>query len=73
MPHGSSFRNFSKFWKPFLTNQITNFDNKIMLAVYEEVVTKNQKRAYFFKAYFNDITRQCSNLLCQDPLVYAII
>ena len=44
-----------------------------MLAVYEEVVSKNQKRAYFFQAYFNDITRQCSNLLCEDPLVNAII
>ena len=51
MPHGSSFRNFSKFWKPFLTNQITNFDNKIMLAKSEKVVSKNEVIAYLFNSH----------------------
>ena len=51
MPHGSSFRNFSKFWKLFLTNQITNFDNKIMLAKSEKVVSKNEVIAYLFNSH----------------------
>ena len=38
MPHGSSSKNFWKFCKPFLTNQIKKFDGKIMLLENEKVV-----------------------------------
>ena len=38
MPHGSSSKNFWKFCKPFLTNQIKNFDDKIMLLENEKLV-----------------------------------
>ena len=38
-PHGSSSKNFCKFCKPFFTNQITNFDDKIVLVENEKVVS----------------------------------
>ena len=57
MPHGSSSKNFWKFCKPFFTNQITNFDDKIMLVENEKVVSKNEEIAYLFNTYFNDITK----------------
>ena len=38
MPHGSSSKNFWKFCIPFFTNQIKNFDDKIMLLENEKVV-----------------------------------
>ena len=41
-PHGSSSKNVWKFCKPFFTNQITNFDDKIMLVENEKVVSKNE-------------------------------
>ena len=56
MPHGSSSKNFRKFWKPFFTNEITNFDDKIMLMENEKAVSKNEDIAYLFNIYFNDIT-----------------
>ena len=49
MLHGSSSKNFQKFGKPFLTNQITNFDKKIMLVQNERVVSKKEKIAYLSK------------------------
>ena len=42
MPHGSTSKNLWKFCKPFFTNQITNFDDKIILVENEKVVSKNQ-------------------------------
>ena len=41
-------KTFPKFWKPFFTNQITNFYDKIMLVENEKVVSKNEKIAYLF-------------------------
>ena len=46
MPHGSSSKNVWKFCKPFFTNQITNFDDKIMLVENEKVVSKNEEIAH---------------------------
>ena len=76
MPHCSSSKHFWKFYKPFFTNQITNFDDKIMLVENEKVLFKNDEIAYLFNTYFNDITEglniktwQCSSLPCEDPLV----
>ena len=48
MPHGSFSKKFWKFCKPFFTNQITNFDDKIMLVENEKVVSKNEEIAYLF-------------------------
>ena len=42
MPDGSSSENFLKFCKPFFTNEITNFDDKIMLVENEKVVSENE-------------------------------
>ena len=79
MLHGSSSKNFLKICKPFFTNQITNFDNKIMLVEKEKAASKNEEIAYLFNTYFNDITKGLnierwltSNLPCKDPLVNAI-
>ena len=79
MPHRSSSKNLWKFWKPFFINQITNFDDKIMLVENEKVVSKNEEIAYLFNTYFSDITKglnierwSISNLPCKDPLVNAI-
>ena len=79
LPHGSSSKNFWKFCKPFLTNQITNFDDKIILVENEKVVSKNEGIAYLFNTYFNDVTKRLnvkrwltSNLPCKDLLVNAI-
>ena len=78
MPLGSSSKNFWKVCKPFFTDQITNFDNKIMLVENEKVVSKNEEIAYLFNTYFNNITKglnierwPSSNLACKDPLVNA--
>ena len=56
MPHGSSSKNFRKFCKPFFTNEITNFDDKIMLMENEKAVSENEEIAYLFNIYFNDST-----------------
>ena len=79
MPHGSSSKNVWKFCKPFFTNQITNFDDKIMLVENEKVVSKHEEIAYFFKTNFNDFNkglnierRQCSNFPYEDLLVNAL-
>ena len=79
MPHGSSSKNFWKFWKPFFTNQITNFDDRIILVENQKVVSKNEEIAYLFNTHFNDITKGLnierwltSNLPCKDLLVNAI-
>ena len=76
MPHGSSSENLAKFCKPFFTNRITNFDDKIMLVEKEKVVSKNKEIAYLFNINLNDITKRLnterwltSNLPCEDPLV----
>ena len=47
-------KNFRNFANIFFTNQITNFDNKIMLVENEKVVSKNEEIAYFFNRYFSD-------------------
>ena len=72
-------KTFGKLCKPFFTNQITNFDDKIMLVENEKVVSKNEEIAHLFNTYFNDTTNglkierwQCSNLPYEDPLVNAI-
>ena len=68
MPHGSSSKNFCKFCKPLFTNQITNFDDKVMLVEIGKVVSKNEEVAYLFS-----IERWLtSNHFCKDPLVNAI-
>ena len=79
MPHGSSSKNVWKFCKPFFTNQITNFDDKIMLVENEKVVSKHEEIEYFFNANFNDFNkglnierRQCSNFPYEDLLVNAL-
>ena len=79
MPHGSSSKNFWKFWKPFFTNQITNFDDRIILVENQKVVSKNEEIAYLFNTNLNDITKGLnierwltSNLPCKDLLVNAI-
>ena len=79
MPHRSSSKNFWKFCKLFFTNQIANFDDKIILVENEMVVFKNEGIAYLFKTNFSDITKELSterwqylNLPCEDPLVDAI-
>ena len=38
LPHASCSKNFWKFFKRFFTNQITNFDDKIILVGNEKVV-----------------------------------
>ena len=43
MPHGPSYKNFWKFCRSFFTNQITNFDDKIMLVEKEKAVSKNEE------------------------------
>ena len=43
MPHGQSSKNFWKFCRSFFTNQITNFDDKIMLVEKEKAVSKNEE------------------------------
>ena len=72
-------KNFWKFCKPFFTNQITNFDDEIMLVENEKALSKNKGIAYLFNTYFNDITKGLnierwltSSLSCKDPLVNAI-
>ena len=79
MPHGSSSKNVWKFCKPFFTNQITNFDDKIMLVENEKVVSKHEEIEYFFNTNFNDFIkglnierRQCSNFPYEDLLVNAL-
>ena len=68
MSHGTSSKNFLKICKPFSTNQITNFDDKVMLVKIGKVVSKNEEIAYLF-----NIERWLtSNLSCKDPLVNAI-
>ena len=57
MPHGSCSKNFWKFCKPFFTSQVTNFDDKIMLAENEKVVSQNEEIAYLFNTCFSDITK----------------
>ena len=57
MPHGSSSKKFWKFCKPFFINQITNFGDKILPVENENVVSINEKIAYLFNTYFNDITK----------------
>ena len=46
MPYGSSSKIFWKFCKPFFTNQITNFDNKILLVESGKVVSKNEEMSF---------------------------
>ena len=72
-------KNFWKFYKPFFANQITNFDDKIMLVENEKTLSENEGIAYLFNTYFNDITKGLnierwltSSLSCKDPLVNAI-
>ena len=72
-------KTFGKLCKPFFTNQITNFYDKIMLVENEKVVSKNEEIAHLFNTYFNDTTKglkierwQYSNLPYEDPLVNAI-
>ena len=79
MPHGSSSKNFWKFSEPFFTNQITNFDENVMMVEIEKVVSKNEEIADLFSTYFSDITKGLniegwltSNLPCKDPLFNAI-
>ena len=60
MPHRSSSKNFWKFCKLFFTNQIANFDDKIILVENEMVVFKNEGIAYLFKTNFSDITKELS-------------
>ena len=69
IPNDSSSKNFWKFCKHFFTNQITNFDDKVMLVENEKALFKNDEIAYLFNTYFNDITEglnietwQCLNL-----------
>ena len=57
MSHGSSSKKFWKFWKPFFTNKITNFDDKIMLVENKNVVSKKEEMAYLFNTCFNEITK----------------
>ena len=49
-------KTFGNFAKPFFTNEITNFVDKIMLMENEKAVSKNEEIAYLFNIYFNDIT-----------------
>ena len=72
-------KNFWKFYKPFFANQITNFDDKIMLVENEKTLSENEGIAYLFNTYFSDITKGLnierwltSSLPCKDPLVNAI-
>ena len=43
MSHGSSSKHFPKFYKPYFSNQITNFDDKIILVENEKIVFKNEE------------------------------
>ena len=73
------FQKYMPYSSSSNTNQITNFDDKIMLVENEKVVSKNEEIAYLFNTYFNDITKglnierwPISSLPCKDPLVNAI-
>ena len=48
MPHAASSKKFWKFCKPFFSNKTTNFDDKIILVVKGEVVSKNGEIATHF-------------------------
>ena len=45
---GYALFNFWKFRKAFFTNQIKNFDDKIILVENEKVVSKNEEIVYLF-------------------------
>ena len=75
MPYCASSKNF---YKPFISNKTTHFDDKIIVVEKGEVVSKNEEIAIHFNNFFSDITmglninKWCiSDKLSDDPLVNA--
>ena len=75
MPYRASSK---KFYKPFISNKTTHFDDKIIVVEKGEVVSKNEETAIHLNNFFRNITmrlninRWCiSDKLSDDQLVNA--